>query len=553
MDIQKEVVITNSGIKNEVVNTKKNNIFAFWESEDEIPAYLELCKRTWYQNIPNCEIHIINYQNIRSYIGSTYNLNKLKKISLAMQSDIISAAVLEKFGGLFLDIDCIVIDDIFEVFNLISKDKLIAFGVPKSSSIHLAVLYSYKPENPIFKVWRIEAQRKLENLEDNYRWDYFGNSIINPLLKSDLYKDKYHIIERSISGNILESTVIMGASYNTVIEDYKNFYFNKYLTLRPEVLSLVKCGVVSLHNSWTPNEYKSIKDIDAFLNCKIPLVDILKFAMNNNRKFNYNALPIVEAFLIDELSSKEIFYKSKYFKGMLVLDFKINNIEFAFDIIEDKGAITAFLVLRESTNLGEIKKTLLQKDHKYGFKGNRTELLTTLNKEEVIVNILRIYFLISEIKISEKLDINYFNENLIEDNIFINLKDISVEGDVLFIDGVCIPIGVNVRDYSDIDYTLIIKGKNVYRKSLAKDNKPELSISYSNSYNISYDKCWFTTYNHKGIDITNIEKGEYILEIEVRFKELIKVQKIRSNINLAKNNEFFGFSSTSNSNKIIIF
>ncbi|MBT9319595.1 capsular polysaccharide synthesis protein [Actinobacillus pleuropneumoniae] len=75
-----------------------NNIYAFWESTKKTPAYLELCQKTWYKHIPNAKIHIINYKNLREYIGDTYDLEKLKTIPLAMQSDIISAAVLERFG-----------------------------------------------------------------------------------------------------------------------------------------------------------------------------------------------------------------------------------------------------------------------------------------------------------------------------------------------------------------------------------------------------------------------------------------------------------------------
>ncbi|NRD71124.1 hypothetical protein HQR03_11320 [Psychrobacter okhotskensis] len=553
MAIIKEIISTSDNVKNEIVDTNKNNVFAFWESKDEIPAYLELCKKTWYKNIPNCEIHIINYQNIQSYIGNTYNLTKLKKIPLAMQSDIISAAILEKFGGLFLDIDCIVIDDLFEIFNLISKEKLIAFGVPKSNSIHLAVLYSYKPENPIFKLWRIEAQRKLENIDDSYRWDYFGNAIVNPLLKSNLYNDKYYIIERSISGNILESTVLMGANYDTVMEDYKNFYFNEYLSLRPEVLSLVKCGVISLHNSWTPHQYKNIRDIDIFVECKIPIVDILEFAMKNNRKFNHNALPLLEAFLIDELSRKEIVYKSKYFKGMLVLDFKVNSIDFAFDIIENEDGIGVFLVLRDTNNSEEIKNILSKYLNYNDFHGNRIEIIDIIDKNRALEKILDIYELISKIKFLRKTGMSFFNKNLIEDNVFINLNSFSIYGNILFIDGVCIPIGEYIVDYSDIEYTLLIKGKSVYRRSLAKDNKPELSDKYSDSYNVSYDKCWFTTYGYKGINISDIEKGEYILEIEIRVKDFTKTQIIKSGVNISSNSKGYNFVSDSVSNKISIY
>ena len=549
MSILKGNSLTQTTGKVEVVDRNKNNIFAFWESDSEMPAYLKLCMQTWHKNIPNCEVHIINYKNIKSYIGSTYDLDKLKKIPLAMQSDIISAAVLEKFGGLFLDVDCIVIDDVFEIFNLISKKKLIAFGVPQTSSIHLAVIYSFEPDNPILRLWRVEAQRRLENISSNYRWDYFGNSIVNPLLKSDLYKHKHHIIERSVSGNILESAVIIGANHNTVIDDYKNFYFNKYLSLRPEVLSLAKCGVISLHNSWTPHQYKNIKNIDDFLNYKLPIVDILKFSMRNDRATNYNALPIVEAFVADRLSSKNITYKIKYFRGMLVLDFKVNHIEFAFDIISNEGYIDTFLVVRSNNQLEKLQDILFQKNNIYGFRGNRVELSTKKDKEEVAVSILNIYETISNIEIGNSIP---FDNDLIEDNVFLDLKNISIQSDVLFIYGVCIPIGVNVKNYNDIDYTLIIKGKEIYRRPLAKDNKPELSKKYSDSYDVSYDKCWFTTYGHKGINISDITQGEYVLEIEIKVNDSIKTQTIRSGMDISIGNNTFNFLSNSTSNKIYI-
>lgn len=62
-----------------IVDSKKNNIFAFWESDSEMPAYLKLCIQTWYKNIPNSSIHIINYNNLEDYIGSTYKIELLKK------------------------------------------------------------------------------------------------------------------------------------------------------------------------------------------------------------------------------------------------------------------------------------------------------------------------------------------------------------------------------------------------------------------------------------------------------------------------------------------
>ena len=101
MAISKEDGLIQSNERIGVVDSSKNNVFSFWESDSEMPAYLKLCMQTWYKNIPNCNVHIINYKNLEKYIGSTYDINLLKVIPLPMQSDLISTAVLEKFGGLF--------------------------------------------------------------------------------------------------------------------------------------------------------------------------------------------------------------------------------------------------------------------------------------------------------------------------------------------------------------------------------------------------------------------------------------------------------------------
>lgn len=528
------------------------NIFAFWESENGMPAYLELCKRTWKKHIPDCNIHIINYENLHEYIDGIYDLEALKKIPLAMQSDIISAAILEKFGGLFLDLDCIVTDDIFQIFNMISKDKLIAFGNPITKSIHLAVLYSFKPGNPILKQWRIESQLKLENSLDVYNWDYFGNSIVNPLLRNDLYKDNFHIIERSVSGNILESTVLSGSKADTVVQDYQNFYFNKYFSLKVEVLELVKCGVISLHNSWTPSNYKNIKNIDNFIKQRIPLNDILNFTMVAKKEFiNHNVLPILDTFLYDRLNKENIIYKQKYFKGMLVIDFKVNNIKFAFDISEHNNFIDISLILRDDIDL--LKNNIVENYEGTSFISNKLKIISTNNRDKIIDIILSVYKIISNYQ-----DINFnkninFNSTLVKKNIFIDLKDIKIENKLLFIEGVCIPIGINVSNYEDIEYVLIFEGEKLIRKSLAKSSKPELSDSYSTNYNISYDKCWFTTYGYKGIDISNIEEGNYQLKLEIKVKDHVETQPLRSESSIAKSDKYFDFISDSAKNNLTIF
>lgn len=369
-----------------IVDSKKNNIFAFWESDSEMPAYLKLCIQTWHKNIPNCEIHIINYQNIDEYIEGVYETDLLKKIPLAMQSDVISAAVLEKFGGLFLDIDSIVTADLFKIFNIISNDKLIAFGNERKA-IHIAVLYSKNPNNRILKEWRKGAQEKITNIiPSKMNWDYFGNSIVEPFFTNPDYYDDCYIVERAISGNILEADTMKDYDATNLMK-YRFFYFNKIFNLKPEIMNFIKSGVVSLHNSWTPKEIKSIKNIEDFLNKKMPIVALLEYALSNEVKpVLYDSLIFVEAYIVNELKNRSISYKKRYYNGMLVLDFQINNFNFAFDIC-DVGYLESYLIIRDTKNIERYTKI-----EGLVFESNKSKLNNVANKRELLERIVQIYY-----------------------------------------------------------------------------------------------------------------------------------------------------------------
>ena len=524
---------------------QENNIFVFWESDKPIPAYLELCKKTWLKNIPNANIQIINYSNLSEYIGDIYDMDKLKTISLAMQSDIISAAVLEKFGGLFMDLDCIVTDNVFDILNSISKEKLVAFGFPANSGIHLAVLYCKTPQNPILTAWREEAQRRLNNKPASYKWDFFGNDIINPLLKDSKNKDGFHIIDRSASGNILESVAMLDSTPSLAKEMYKNFYFNEYTNISPSALDLVKCGVISLHNSWTPPKFKAIFDESLFLNTRAPIAEFLNYILNHDTKLpNRENLPILEGEIKSLLESLSTEVKTKYFNDFLVVDFKIENAYFAFDIKQNNQLFSCDLLFRfgipkiiedSNFNLSNIEK-------------NKKNLISSGNKKELIEKIKEIYQSLSQIYKKS-------NNNLpIDKNLYIDLKSFRIESKLLFIEGIGLITNESAKEYSDINYKLIFKGKKSEKIiTLAKAHKPEVTQIYSISKNLSYDKCWFTTPHHKGKNIDFLERGEYLLYLEVFTASEIKIEKITSTLSINFKNTQCAFSSNKNSNLLTIF
>lgn len=532
---------------NNKVNPNANNIFAFWQSNDPIPAYLDLCKDTWIKNIPNCEIHIINHSNVHEYIGDTYELENLKKISFAMQSDIISAAVLEKFGGLFLDIDCIVLDDLFSIFNHISEDKLISFGRPSAFIIHLAVLYCKKPNNPILAGWRSEAQKRLKNIPEKYDWSYFGGSIINPLLQADNHKNSF-IIERLMSGNILETVAFNDEEVSHTIDNYKQFYFNEIFGFNKNILSLVKFGVISLHNSWTPPHYQAIKDKKEFLALSVPIAGMLDYVLNNDIHIDVDETIIsVEAYVRNQLSKQDIAYRMKYFQQMLVVDFDYHSLNFAFDISYQDRTMTVDLVLRNMDSI-HIKNHEYFVKNNISFNNSKCRIGTYQDKQVMMAKMLAIRDIIQDSYQSK-------TSNILVDNVYIDLHTFDIKDSTLFIDGIAFIEYTNIKEYSDIEYQLlfICDGRVHHKKRLAKAHDASITERFApKNNNVSYDKCKFTTPQYAGIDISDISNGNYQLCLYIQAGKMVQIQPIRALEQKQFNNDYYQFECTDTKNTFIV-
>lgn len=152
-------------------------------------------------------------------------------------------------------------------------------------------------------------------------------------------------------------------------------------------MNFIKSGVVSLHNSWTPKEIKSIKNIEDFLNKKMPIVALLEYALSNEVKpVLYDSLIFVEAYIVNELKNRSISYKKRYYNGMLVLDFQINNFNFAFDIC-DVGYLESYLIIRDTKNIERYTKI-----EGLVFESNKSKLNNVANKRELLERIVQIYY-----------------------------------------------------------------------------------------------------------------------------------------------------------------
>lgn len=113
---------------------------------------------------------------------------------------------------------------------------------------------------------------------------------------------------------------------------------------------------------------------------------------------------------------------------------------------------------------------------------------------------------------------------------FVDLRVLKLKEDRLFIDGVALLRGYDVADYSDLNYTLILQDKKGEQTELplAKGNQAYLTKQlFDGQYMTIYDKAVFTTYQHKGVDLSGLKQGDYQMFIKINMLKYDGIEAIQ--------------------------
>ena len=257
-------------------------IFAFWEPKENIPPYLKLCMATWRKFLRDYKIILLDYSNIDKYLDNKLFDQKYlySNFSLPKQADCIRCALLEKYGGIWFDLDTIITSNNIEKYLNI-KSECIMVGW------HIGFIVA-KPHAQILKKWKSSLKKdllkhKLCNhnilakhiislfdknfIQNKNNWDFCGNRILNPLFKT-YPSDKFYSIDK-IKSNILPEVKRFSGDPRKA---YENYYFNNDFS---KETMLNTQGLIYLHNSWTPTKYKKMP-IQEFLECKNTLSQIFQ-------------------------------------------------------------------------------------------------------------------------------------------------------------------------------------------------------------------------------------------------------------------------------------
>ena len=208
-------------------------------------------------------------------------------MSIAVQSDAIRVALLNKYGGIWIDTDTIILNNKF--IKELDKFELIMIREANSNFHYIGFIYALK-NSTIIKQWlkqivrrvkiykNIYNNRNYSNVSEYYYKSYkslkfLGNKIINKLIKNATGNKFFSLDNKEI--NALPERTVHKSNLND-IQRYREFYFRKR---NPKIILRKSKRIILLHNSWTPLEYKKMTEKE-FLKQDILISNLLGNILN---------------------------------------------------------------------------------------------------------------------------------------------------------------------------------------------------------------------------------------------------------------------------------
>jgi mannosyltransferase OCH1-like enzyme len=116
-------------IDNNIDNSSEKIIWMYWETlpGKKKPGYIDLCINSVKHNCGKCfKIIVLNEKSIKNYLP---NISlKLSNLNLPQKVDYYRYALLEKYGGVWLDADILVLKCICPYYKKLEKYDYVGFG-----------------------------------------------------------------------------------------------------------------------------------------------------------------------------------------------------------------------------------------------------------------------------------------------------------------------------------------------------------------------------------------------------------------------------------------
>lgn len=172
------------------INSNTNNVFLYWVGNDY--KLIKILRELIYlhsNNSLNYKVHLINKENIKDYIKEIPSY--FYDLQPAHQADFVRVNVICDYGGIWLDSDTLVMDDLHSLFNIIkNKDGFFI----KENNVNLSNgVFGSKPNTSLMIEWKTQINTILNNKKNNIEWTEIGGHLLDNI--QNKFPEYYHNYE----------------------------------------------------------------------------------------------------------------------------------------------------------------------------------------------------------------------------------------------------------------------------------------------------------------------------------------------------------------------
>ncbi len=212
---------------------------------------------------------LLNESNISEYITIPSFFNKLDP---AHQSDYARIRLLYEYGGIWLDADTLLLEDLKQLFETLGTND--CFFIRNSKGIMCNAVLGARKNSPFIKNWMIQIDAILNEKKEDIDWIEIGNSLLTKLI-SEGSDEKIKIFD---GGNTMYPVYWEDCISEYIVEPYEHFQ-----QIEKEFQPLL-----ILTNSL----YKHIEKYDDIYNSSWPLTYFIQKSFNSLHLCDYDFIEI---------------------------------------------------------------------------------------------------------------------------------------------------------------------------------------------------------------------------------------------------------------------
>ena len=236
-----------------------NNLFMYWVGKKyKLIKILNNIIKIHSKSGNGYTIHMINKKNIGNYIQDIPIF--FDTLSPPHQADIVRVYVIEKYGGIWLDCDTIVLGSLDTLFDMIEHQD--GFFIKENNVTLCNGVFGSKKNTQLMIEWKTQINSILYNNNGQLRWGEIGGNLLEKMYKNNnnLYS-KYNII------NGLDT--VYPVNWNECVHEFLEKPYDNYKTLKREyqpIIILVNSVYKYLENNQTKNIINGNMPLNYFLN-----------------------------------------------------------------------------------------------------------------------------------------------------------------------------------------------------------------------------------------------------------------------------------------------